>query len=243
MRNPATIVARSEAVARLGSTAALAGVGALTAGSLAAGFAYTGKAGEAFNPLNHFVSELGELGVSTMAGAFNTGLMIGGAGFVVFMVCLAAALGGWPRFLWGPVGVVAGIGGIFVGIFPMNDLAHHSTAAMTFFNWGWISVAIASVDIVRRRDPRVPRWLALIGAATVGAFLWFLDEIPRNLPKDGGHFLASPADRPAFWLLTTLEWAVLVGILTWVVAAALTWRWAALGGEAPEAAGGLEPGR
>lgn len=223
------MMTRSTAVARLGSTAALGGVGALVAGCVIAAVTYTGKGGEPYSPLNHFVSELGELGVSTMATAFNAGLMVGGIGFLVFMVCLAASLGGWPRFLWAPIGIVAGVGGFFVGVFPMNDIGRHTFAAMLFFNWGWISVALASLDIVRRRDARVPRWLALIGALTVAAFVAFLREIPNNKVADNGHFLASPEARPEFWLLAALEWAVIAGILAWTLATALTWRWAALG--------------
>lgn len=208
--------------ARVGIAAAWIGTGAIALGSLLAAVAYGGRAGEAYSPVNHFVSELGEPGVSALAAVFNAGLMVGGAGFVVFMAMLACSLDGRLRWLWGPVGVAAGVGGFLVGVFPMDHIAQHTSAAMAFFNLGWIAVALASLDIARRRDPRFPRWLALVGLATVAAFIGFLVEVSR-VPPSAGHILASPADRPAFWLLTTLEWAVIVGILAWTFLTATTW--------------------
>ena len=66
--------------------------------------------------------------------------------------------------LAGGVGVVAGLGGSFVGVLPMDYGAPHILAASTFFNLGWIAVGLASLDFVVRRDPRFPRWLPASGA-------------------------------------------------------------------------------
>ena len=214
---------RASRTARTGIAAGMIGVAAIAGGSLVAAIAYKGTGGEAYNPTNHFVSELGELGVSQLAIAFNLGLMAGGIGFVLFMVALARSMGGRLRWAWGPIGVVAGIGGFFVGIFPMNELARHTTAAMTFFNLGWIAVGIASVDFVLRRDPRFPRPLAAVGALTVIAFIGFLRSIDSNTVSPA-EVLAAPDHRPAFWIVPTLEWAVIAGILAWVFLTAWAWR-------------------
>ena len=74
--------------------AGLIGVTAISLGSIATAIVYSGKQGEAFNPLNHWVSELGEVGVSDLASVFNVSLIVGGVCFVVFMIGLAATRGG-----------------------------------------------------------------------------------------------------------------------------------------------------
>ena len=208
---------------RIGTTAGMAGAIAILAGSVAAAIAYTGKAGEAYSPLHHFVSELGELGVSALGPEFNVGLIVGGIGFAVFMAMLASSTTGAPRVAYGVVGVIAGIAGFFVGVFPMNFTAQHGLAAMTFFNLGWIAVALASIDFVRRRDPRFPRRLAVVGGLTVLAFIAFLVSI-RVDPIIAESALGTPAERPTVWVVPALEWAVIAGILLWTFLVAWTWR-------------------
>jgi hypothetical membrane protein len=202
---------------------ALAGMaGALTIGGAAfiAAIVYRGTHGQAYSPLNHWVSELGQTGVSELAIVFNFGLVVGGILFAMFMIGLAGARTGLLRLLYGALGVVAGIAGAFVGIFPMNNLDAHGKAALTFFILGWVVVGLASIDFLRDRDPRFPWWLAIIGALTVAAFLGFLVVLYPLLSGDG---LAAPDVRPNVWIVPILEWAVLIGILAWVFLTGLTW--------------------
>ena len=190
--------------------AGLLGSSVIAIGSVVTALAYTGSKGQPYSPLNHFVSELGELAVS---------LIVGGVCFVVFMIGLAAAGQGMLRVLYGAVGVIAGIGGAFVGVFPMDYLDQHSLAALTFFLLGLVTVLLASIDFVRRPDPRFPRWLAVLGGATVLAFAAFLVIL---FGEAGG--LAHPDERVAVWPLTIFEWLLIVGILLWVFLTAWSWR-------------------
>jgi hypothetical membrane protein len=197
----------------------LLGSAIIALGSVVTALAYTGSDGQRYSPLNHFVSELGEIGVSELAMVFNIALRIGGACFVVFMVGLAATHTGTLRYLYGLTGVIAGIGGALVGVFPMNDLAKHSIAALTFFVLGLVTVLLASIDFVRHPDPRFPRWLSAVGAVTVAAFAIFL-----TILFGGDNDLAHPDERVAVWPLTIFEWLLIVGILLWVFLTAWTWR-------------------
>jgi hypothetical membrane protein len=206
---------------QLASRAGIVGASVIGVSSFAAAAVYRSADGEPYSPLNHFVSELGELGQSALAGVFNLGLIVGGVCFAVFMSGLAASRPGWLRLLAGGVGVVAGFGGALVGVFPMNHLAQHSLAAMTFFNLGWIAVGLASLDFVVTRDPRFPRWLALVGLVTVAAFIGFLRELGTNTTASGR--LASPEVRPEVWALTTLEWLTIACIVGWVLLVGASW--------------------
>jgi hypothetical membrane protein len=204
---------------RLATWAGLIGASVIALGSVVTALAYTGSKGQSYSPLNHFVSELGELSVSRLAVVFNTSLIVGGVCFIVFIVGLAAAGQGRLRYLYGLIGVIAGIGGAFVGVFPMDYLGAHSIAALTFFVLGLVTVLLASIDFVRRPDPRFPRWLSAIGAVTVAAFAIFLVIL-----FGGGNDLSHPDERVAVWPLTIFEWLLIVGILLWVFLTAWSWR-------------------
>lgn len=194
--------------------AGLVGSLAITGASVMSALAYTGTEGEAYSPLNHWVSELGELDVSSLAAVFNVGLMIGGACLAIFMLGLAASRSGRLRFLYGPIGAMSGIAGIFVGVAPMNYVGAHTIAAQTFFNLGWIAVGLASIDFLRHPEVRFPRWLSALGGLTVMAFVSFL-ILYYQPDTTTGH--------PPFRLVVTLEWLVLAGIVAWVFVA--SWRW------------------
>ncbi len=114
----------------------MAGSAVIALAGLVAALAYRGRLGEAYSPLNHFVSELGELGVSPLAGVFNAGLLIGGLCMVIFLVGLGRRIGGWPGLLFGVLGLACGVSGTLVGAFPMNNLPPHIFWAMNFFNLG-----------------------------------------------------------------------------------------------------------
>jgi hypothetical membrane protein len=211
---------RRRGLDRLAACAGIIGAGAIGIGSVVAAVAYRGADGETYSPLNHFVSELGELAHSELARVFNTGLIVGGVCFVVFMSGFAASRPRSLRLLAGGVGVVAGIGGSFVGVFPMDYVRQHGLAAMTFFNLGWIAVGLASVDFVVHRDQRFPRGLAIVGLATA-AFIGFLRELDASTDASGG--VANPAIRPDIWVLPTLEWLTILGIVGWVMLVGASW--------------------
>jgi hypothetical membrane protein len=136
-----------------------AGAGIIFAGSLIAALFYRGRLGEAYNPLNHFVSELGEVGISAAAWAFNGGLLIGGVMLVVFLVALGRRIGGWLGALFGAVGLACGVCGTAVGAVPMNDLLPHIFWARSFFNLGLGTMLFFSVIALLGR-PGLPRRLA-----------------------------------------------------------------------------------
>jgi hypothetical membrane protein len=215
------VTGRWRGLDRLAACAGIAGAATITLGSIATAVVYRGADGESFSPLNHFVSELGELANAELARIFNLSLIVGGVCFGVFMTGLAASRPGKLRVLAGAIGVAAGLGGSFVGVFPMDYLAQHSVAAMTFFNLGWIAVGLASIDFVIHRDPRFPRWLAAVGIATVAAFIGFLREVGANTTASGR--LASPEIRPDVWAITTLEWLTIAGIVGWVFLVGVSW--------------------
>jgi hypothetical membrane protein len=204
---------------RVGPTAGIVGSIVFILGSLIAGLVYSGASGERFSPLNHWFSELGESGVSQLASLFNIGLIVSGLCLAIFLAALGRLRGGKLGWSYAVIGVIAGVGGAFVGVFPMNSRGPHIVAALTFFVLGWVAVALASWDLWRRPDPRFPRWLPWLGALNVLTFLAFLSQYIPYLTYTG----AGDPNRAPFQLVVVLEWLVLIGIMVWVFVASISW--------------------
>ena len=115
---------------------------------------YVGRAGERYSPLNHFISELGEVGVSRLAPVFNAGLVAAGVLYVPFVLGLGAAVGGWWAAAGTAAGIVSAVSVACVGVFPMNNLPPHITAALTFFRSGLVTVLLFGIAIQRQRPDR-----------------------------------------------------------------------------------------
>lgn len=103
-------------------------------GTLISAFAYRGKQGETYSPLNHFISELGEIGVSHLAWVFNTGLILCGIILIPACISLGMILPGFLSKLGMFSGVIAAVGLALVGFNLMNKLKPHGKAAVTFFS-------------------------------------------------------------------------------------------------------------
>jgi hypothetical membrane protein len=216
---------RRLALGRIATTAGILAFWTIVLASAVAALGYQGARGESYSPLNHWISELGQIGVSARASTFNLGLVAAGVEFVLFMLGLAMTSPSRLRWVFGPIGIISGIGACFVGIYPMNNPDAHLFAASMFFNLGWIAVGLASLTFLRFPEPRFPRRLVAVGAATVVAFVAFLvalrvDDFSRQRMASSGAIV----ERPEIWIGPILEWAVLVGIMVWTLLVSLSWR-------------------
>ena len=203
-----------------------AGSSLIGLGMLAAALMYRGRLGESYSPLNHFVSELGELNVSPLAWAFNGGLLLGGLCLVVFLVGLGRRIGGWLGGLFSLMGFACGISGTLVGVFPMNNLSPHIFWAMNFFNLGLGCMLFFSLLALVGRA-HLSRWLALPGGLAAAAFAAFL-YLPAPASQTGQNVdpLAAVssmlnAPRQTIWPLAVFEWLAVLAVLGWALNVAL----------------------
>jgi hypothetical membrane protein len=208
---------------RLAPLAGLVSATAIGACSIGAAVFYRGTDGEIYSPLNHYVSELGQVGVSSLAILFNAGLILGGACFATFMVGLGQARGGLGGAAYAAIGLVAGVAGALVGVFPMNQIGPHVVAASTFFFLAWIAIALASVDFLVRPQPPFGTRLAILGFVAVAASILFIWSY-AFASASRGNGLEPPDVRPTIDATPLLEWAAIVGALAWTAAVAWAWR-------------------
>lgn len=189
----------------------------ISLGILLAGFSYIGIDGQAYDPLNHFVSELGEIGVSDAAWAFNAGLIGGGILNALFLIYLASQIKHWARYPLGFLGLITSIFGGLVGIYPMNSLKQHLFVALTFFDLGLAVALLYSIFILISSKHPFPKWLAVPGFVNTISFAVFI-FFPSNFDS-GVDFQEGMAgllrDRPNLIPLALLEWVVILGIVVW----------------------------
>jgi hypothetical membrane protein len=182
---------------------------------------YRGKGGERYSLLNHFISELGEVGVSRGAWFFNTGLLLGGLALLPYIIGLGISFGSLLGWLGTTAGIIAVLGVAAVGIFPMNNLKPHTIAAMTYFRAGLVMVLFFGLAILfqsagRRVFPPAANLLSLLAFLAYGTFLT-LPGIRAKKEKP-----ANPLDpeqrpeRPQIWALPALEWMVFFSTIAWL---------------------------
>lgn len=204
---------------RFGIICGIVGPALMGLGMFISGLGYVGVEGQRYSLSNHFVSELGEVGVSDLAWVFNISLLVGGLLTTIFMVVLAYQLNSWLRYPMGLLSVIATFNAALVGAFPMNNLEMHIPVAMTFFNLGMLISFLYSLVFLFGKQHPFPKWLAIPGLVNAGMFTWFL-----NFPEDsnGGTEFATGMqglirNRPDFMPMAVLEWAVILGIMLWVL--------------------------
>lgn len=185
-------------------------------GAILTAMAYTGKIGERYSFLNHFISELGEVGVSDWAAVFNVSLLIGGVCITGFMLGAARIFNNYFGFVFAVIGLVTGISGSLIGTFPMNNLDTHIPVAMWFFRAALTISAIYAIYVVVSKQGKFSRWTS-IPAASISVitfiFLFMLEPVSA-----GGNPLVLTVERPAFWQNALLEWGIFFSIMIWVLA-------------------------
>lgn len=190
----------------------LASVAVILLGSLTAALPYSGYLSEGYSPLNHFISELGEIAVSRLAWAFNLGLVVGGAGLAAFLFILARVVTGRYRPALLCAGIVAGASGTLVGVFPMDYHSIHRIVALVFFLSGPMVAGIFSLWILAAPRTGFSRWLLVPGAAVAAIFTTFVAVYSTYQPVDPD---APILTRSAVWTVPALEWASLLSLLFW----------------------------
>jgi len=193
---------------------------------LVTAWGYRGRHQERYSPFNHFISELGEHGVSARAWVFNAGMVLSGLLMLPFVLGLGALLPGIWGFLGTIAGVVTALSSAAVGLFPMNRISSHILAAMSFFRAGLIMLVMFSFAILVQPPDAilVPRWalvFSLLAAVSYGTFLFMvrggsaLDQVSDRA------MVEVPPERPRFSALTTVEWAIFFSTIFWLLAMAL----------------------
>jgi hypothetical membrane protein len=202
---------------------AMVGGAAAAIGAVTAALFYRGTQGEPYSPLNHFISELGEVGVSRCAWCFNLGLIISGAVLMPASVNLGMVLPGVLAKLAMIAGVICAFSLALVGVFPMNKMKPHGKAAIAYFRAGLIMVVLFSLAIAFQplEAALLSPVYALAGLPPIMAFASFLILIGRAYQNEEAPLSTGAGPRPKIWHLAAVEWSIFLTVLLWFLLIAL----------------------
>ena len=186
-------------------------------GSLTTAMLYHGKKGESYSILNHYISKLGEVGVSSLAPVFNASLLVGGLVLLIFVL-------GLGLYFHTKLGYVASAFGIFsciscnlLGVFPMNNLSIHNVVAFSFFYSGLVAITLFTLVIFFDKQNKILKWLLIPGIITVASFTSYLIA-PYIISSAHGHTLHSHHLAGSHVRLKPiLEWSVFFTLMAWFV--------------------------
>jgi len=203
--------------------AGLAGVIIGLIGVIVPSLVYRGTKGEKYSFLNHYISELGETGVSRLAWVFNLGMILSGVCIIVASLSLGLVLPGF----WAKAGLVLGVASgaalSLVGVFPMNKMERHFKAAVAFFRGGLLMVLFFSLAIVLQsgENPLLPTELGLLGMIPVLAFGVFIGLMWSVRNQDHEALDTAGLERPKVWKFAISEWSIYFSFVVWILVVAL----------------------
>ncbi|OFW57498.1 MAG: hypothetical protein A2V52_06565 [Actinobacteria bacterium RBG_19FT_COMBO_54_7] len=182
--------------------------------------AYRGRAGELFSPLNHFVSELGQPGVSRLSTIFNLCTIAGGLLLIIFMLGLGLYLKSRPGYIASAIGIFAAASAVLVGIYPINHGSTHTAVSVFFFYGAFVAIIITNLTIARDRSRRVSKWLIVPGFVSFALFALLILAIQASATPTAV-LNPSLASRPNIWMIAVLEWLAVFSLIAWVLSFSL----------------------
>ena len=188
---------------------------------------YRGVTSQRYSLLNHYISELGEVGVSKRAAWFNRGMILTGLLFLIFTTGLGLKLDNTWAFLGILAGLWTGTACLLVGVYPMNDLTPHSRVATAYFRGGLVTVLLFTMAIFFQASgvQVISRWANLAGLAAVLSYATFIGLSDRQKPdEDAAQAEGEPVfkERPRFSLIPALEWLVFITTILWFLVITLS---------------------
>jgi len=204
----------------------LAGSLVVIAAVIISGLVYRGPRGERYSPLNHFISELGQVGISRGAAVFNYSLIIAGILLLPYLVGLALVL----RNAWAIPAAIAGVWATLscalIGVFPMNNIKAHIKAAVSYFRAGLVTMILYSISIFTQPAggeviPKGMIWIGVVASLVYAIFLKYPHRAAKQETDMDVLDTSTLVKRPRVWVAAVLEWSVLVSTMLWFLATSL----------------------
>ena len=205
------------------STVGLIGTSIVLSTMFLTALLYRGPSGQIFNPINHFVSELGFIGTSEFAWLFNSGLFVGGLILIIFMWGLGGIIESKLAKTASIIGMIAGLFASLVGIFTMNNVNPHITVALGFFFCGMLSILLFSIAMYQDKHELFPRAFSMVGFVIFVCFIIFLfNPFDTSAINFADSFTAEniaklESIRPEIWTIAILEWLSVLSVTFWII--------------------------
>jgi hypothetical membrane protein len=208
----------------------MVGSGLILSCFLISAIPFRDRLGRSYSIFTFFVSELGQMGQSTLAVIFNAGLVLGGLVLLAFMIGLRRHFTSRIGRLGVIIGALSAACACLVGVLPMNILYPHFTVASGFFYGCMAAILLFTLAVIKGDGAPLPRWTILPGLAVFlvfGQYHIVTNEVfnLQTISTFRDFIEIVPIIRPAsFWPLTFYEWLAVLAMNAWVILMSLILR-------------------
>lgn len=187
-------------------------------------FAFQNHEGEKYSVGNHFISELGWIGVSKYALVFNINLIIAGILFTVFIYGLTLQFNGFWGKLTTIFGLTSSLGCTLVGIYQLQTgvtpITSHLLAAMFFFTNALLAILTSTFMILSQKQKFktvsklscIPNLMILCLFASL-LTIDFSNDVLIYIDLKNMKII----NRPHLWSAPIIEWAIVLSILAYIL--------------------------
>lgn len=185
-------------------------------------FAFKNLEGGKYSMGNHFISELGWVGVSKHALIFNINLIIAGILFIVFIYGLTLQFNG----IWGKLttvfGLTSSLGCTLVGIYPLQTgvipIKLHLLAAMFFFTNALLAILTSTFMVLSQKHKIVSKLSCILNLLILSLFASLLtvdfnNDVLRYIDFKNMKII----NRPPQWNVPIIEWTIVLSIITYIL--------------------------
>ena len=183
---------------------------------------YQGRDHERYSLRDHFISELGEIGVSRRATLFNATLLANGIIVSGFMLGLGMHLANKQSYVAAAFGIGSGLSCSVIGVIPMNRLLPHIAISFLFFFCGMVSVAAFVSAIWLDRHQRISKLLVVPGILATSSFLALAVAPPLSGLTHFESLDPRRVPRGELGVIPLIEWLVFGMIVVWLLCVTIT---------------------
>lgn len=175
--------------------------------------------GQTYAILNHFISELGWVGVSKHAFIFNLCLICSGLLYAIFTYGLVRQFGGFWSKITGRLGILSSLSVTLVGIFPIQSspvaFVFHLIAGLMFFVFAFLTFISALFMLFFDTNKIIPKSHLLVYLVVPLYIIpWLNLEYDYKLFQYVDMLEVKIINRPEVWIYSAIEWALAILALT-----------------------------
>ena len=181
---------------------------------------YIGCAGENYNLLNHFISELGQYKYSEKAYIFNLSLIFGTPFLIFYYLKIIPDSARNIKILFKWIISIIGLSAISIGIFSMDNTLIHVVSALIFFYLCFFSSLLFNIYFLFMKKQKLPKHFVFSGILI--SFTTLINIIQFHQLEYS--MLVILKNRPNIIFVCIIEWICLLSMLLFFISSVIFFR-------------------
>ena len=181
---------------------------------------YIGCAGENYNLLNHFISELGQYKYSEKAYIFNLSLIFGTPFLIFYYLKIIPDSSKKIKVLFKWIISLIGLSAISIGIFTMDNILIHVVSALNFFYLCFFASLLFNIYFLFVKKQELPKHFIISGILISITTLINIIQFHQFEYS----MLVILKNRPNIIFVCIIEWICLLSMLLFFISSVIFFR-------------------